>query len=729
MTTKRQSGISFDFSFLRITRLSSTVGLILLLVLSLMLMRAEKAEAAAGALDSSFGTSGKIVTSFGSQRDVVGGMAIQSDGKIVVAGFGDGNNSISGKFALARYNPNGSLDTSFDGDGKVITVIGGVGDKAYDVAIQSDGKIVAAGGSYINGSSDFAVVRYNTDGSLDTTFDGDGKVTTTIRNDSDEAYNIAIQPDGKIVAAGGSFNFGPRDCAIVRYNTDGSLDTSFDGDGKVTTAFGTTLDQFRDVEIQPDGKIIAVGETWSILGKMYRGDWILGRYNPDGSLDTSFNGVGKVITSFTENPDSAQDVEIQSDGKYVVTGNIGAPGGFALARYNLNGTLDSSFDGDGKVVTNINSSSQAYTLAIQQDGKILAAGAASIGGNAEFALARYNANGSLDETFDNDGIATVSFGASNDVVQSISIQPDRRIVIAGYSTDGSDYDFAVARVLGNTKTVADFDGDGRTDLSIYRASEGQWWYKQSSNNVVNAYTFGISTDKITPGDYDGDGKTDVAFWRPSTGEWFILRSSNLTYYALPFGANGDIPAPGDFDGDGKDDYAVFRPSTGTWFIKYATGNISIHSFGSSSDIPQVADYDGDGKSDMAIFRPVGGSGQAEWWLNRSQAGFFATPFGTQTDKPVPMDYTGDGKADIAFWRPSDGNWFVLRSEGSGYYAAPFGADGDIPASGDYDGDGKYDFAVFRPSGATWFVMKSGGGVTAEAFGANGDKPVASAFVP
>jgi subtilisin-like proprotein convertase family protein len=278
--------------------------------------------------------------------------------------------------------------------------------------------------------------------------------------------------------------------------------------------------------------------------------------------------------------------------------------------------------------------------------------------------------------------------------------------------------------------VADFDGDGKSDLSIFRPPVGQWWFQRSSDGVVPAYTFGTATDKITPGDYDGDGKTDVAFFRPSTTEWFVLRSSNLTFFAAPFGNSTDIPAPADFDGDAKTDLGVYRASIGTWFILKSSDNgVLTVPFGIAQDIPQPSDYDGDGKADVGVYRPTGGSGNAEWWILKSSGGIFATPFGSATDKPVPGDYTGDGKSDVAFWRSSTSEWFILRSEDLSFFAAPFGSSSDTPAPADYDGDGKFDLTVFRSSIATWFVLKSTGGTTIQQFGATGDRPVASAFIP
>jgi hypothetical protein len=272
----------------------------------------------------------------------------------------------------------------------------------------------------------------------------------------------------------------------------------------------------------------------------------------------------------------------------------------------------------------------------------------------------------------------------------------------------------------------DFDGDGKTDIGIYRPSVGEWWVNRSSTSQTVAAQFGLSSDKVVSGDYTGDGKTDIAFWRPSSGFWFILRSEDGSFFSFPFGATGDVPAPSDFDGDGKTDAAVFRPATGTWYILKSSGGTAIGQFGQTGDVPVSADYDGDGKSDIAIYRPTVG----EWWIQRSSnLSVYAFQFGTSLDKPVPGDYTGDGKADVAFFRPSNGNWFILRSEDSSFYSVPFGTIGDFAVPGDYDGDGKYDTAVFRPSLNTWYLQQTSAGTAIVGFGANGDNPIPNAFVP
>lgn len=272
---------------------------------------------------------------------------------------------------------------------------------------------------------------------------------------------------------------------------------------------------------------------------------------------------------------------------------------------------------------------------------------------------------------------------------------------------------------------ADFDGDSKTDISVFRPSTGVWWQSRSSDQVVAAAEFGNSNDVPMPFDFTGDGRADIAFWRPSTGEWFVLRSENGSFFSFPFGRTGDIPAPGDYDADGIADAAVFRPTDGTWFINGSAGQTLIKQFGTNGDMPAIGDYDADGRADIAIFRPSVG----EWWIEQSADGrVVAFQFGLSTDRAVPGDFTGDGKTDAAFFRPSTGEWFVLRSEDSSFFSFPFGAAGDSPAPGDYDGDGRFDAAVFRPSNGTWFMLRSTAGVAIAQFGQNGDVPAPGATI-
>ena len=427
------------------------VGEILLAACLLAALLIPSAQATPGALDPSFNGSGKLTTAIGTGNDSAWALTLQPDGKIVAAG-----NTWSGSssFALARYNPDGSLDTSFHGTGEVTTALGSENDGADALARQPDGKLVAAGWSYSGPNGVFALARYNPDGSLDATFNGTGKVTTAIGSDA-SVDALVLQPDGKVVAAGYSYNGSNYDFALARYNPGGTLDTNFNGTGKVTTAFGSGNDDANAVVLQPDGKLVAAG--FSFNGSNH--DVALARYNPDGSLDTSFHGTGKVTTAIGSFNDIANALVLQPDGKLVVAGSsfIGSAPDFALVRYNPDGSLDTSFHGTGMVTTAIGSGDDTVdALALQPDGKLVAAGySQQSGSNYDLALARYNPDGSLDTSFDGSGKLTTAFGPGDDESHALALQPDGKPVAAGSSWNGSNFDFALVRYLStSTVTVA-----------------------------------------------------------------------------------------------------------------------------------------------------------------------------------------------------------------------------------------------------------------------------------
>jgi hypothetical protein len=275
----------------------------------------------------------------------------------------------------------------------------------------------------------------------------------------------------------------------------------------------------------------------------------------------------------------------------------------------------------------------------------------------------------------------------------------------------------------SAKPVADFDGDLKSDISVYRSSNGGWYVQRSSTGAVTGQAFGAPGDIATPGDYDGDGKADLAIFRPSNGYWYLMQST-AGFSARLFGQNGDTPAAGDYDGDGKTDIAVFRPSAGAFYLQRSTAGFTTVPFGTNGDKPAVGDYDGDGKADVAVYRTSNGV----WYLQRSTAGFIGIGFGQAGDYPAEGDYDGDGKTDVAVFRPSNGYWYVNGST-AGFSATLFGNSQDRPAPGDFDNDGKTDFAVFRASIGTWYIMRSTAGFLGQQFGTNGDLPVPSAYIP
>ncbi|HEX6709713.1 MAG TPA: Ig-like domain-containing protein [Rubrobacter sp.] len=399
----------------------------------------------AGDLDTSFDGDGRVVFDvFGGVDDSARAVAIQPDGKIVLAGewCGFAAQCNTASFALARFNPDGSLDTAFGSGGRTLVAFPNGQAEATGVAIQSDGKIVAAGWRNDDdgvSDADIALARLEPDGDLDPSFDGDGRVMTSFGG-SDSGNAVAIQSNGKIVVAGDTTGCGDIDFAIARYNPSGSLDTTFSGDGRVCTGFGE-WEWANAVAIQTDGEIVAAGSSYDSIPCGFDGcyrDFALARYNPNGTLDTTFSGDGRVLTGLGGD-DTAWGLAIQDDDRIIAAGDNG--GDFALARYNTNGSLNGSFGGDGKISTDFGGYDGARGVAIQADGKIVAAGTNS---SDDFALARYNTDGSLSPGFSGDGKVTTAFGG-DDVANGVAIQADGRIVAAGETNVGGDLDFAIAR--------------------------------------------------------------------------------------------------------------------------------------------------------------------------------------------------------------------------------------------------------------------------------------------
>lgn len=403
--------------------------------------------ASAGTLDATFNPAGtppgSVFTQVGNIHSGINGIAIQPDGKIVATGFAS---TATSHFALARYNTDGTLDNTFGSGGTVTTPAGFIVGNA--VVIQPDGKIVVAG--YNDTTFRFVVARFDANGTLDNTFGVGGIQTTPIgAPNSSLAFAIVLQPDDKIVAVGSAFVGGLQQFVVVRYDSNGVLDPAFNGIGYTQTPVASSLSAAFGVALQSDGKIVVTGQALDGSDQTVA----VARYTTAGILDATFGVLGIQKTSVGIN-NSGNAVAIQSDGNIIVAGatTLGGTQEFLVQRYTIAGVLDATFGSGGSVTTDIGGNAAAYAVALQPDGKIVAAG---YGPYANFALARYTTAGVLDPSFDSDG--TVSTPLANQAqARSMALQSDGKIVVGGSvyvpTEAGVRIQFGLARYLGDTIT-------------------------------------------------------------------------------------------------------------------------------------------------------------------------------------------------------------------------------------------------------------------------------------
>lgn len=486
-----------------------------------------------GAVDGTFGDNGLVLANVSDAPGArANGVSLQPDGKIVAAGatppvYDWPNNRNKQSFAVARLNDDGSLDGSFGAGGKAVTVIGS-NDLAYAVALQPDGKIVAAGKSLYAGKDRFAVARYNPNGTPDASFGSNGAATALVGDGGNQANAVRVQNDGKILAAGFASSGGYTHFALVRFNTNGTLDSSFGSGGTVLTTFalgGTEL--AYGLEIQNDAKIVCGGLAAEVSGSSVTVDFAAARYHASGGLDLSFGSFGRVKTNVGGGTlDVGYALALQPDGKILLAGGAGLGGipgpvngnqsvnaFLALVRFNTNGTLDSSFGSGGSVVTQVGPYSDfATSIALQPDGKIVVAGASQSGSYKFFAL-RYATNGAVDASYGTGGTALVDFGsATNEFAYGLALDSFGRAVLAG---DAGGL-FGLARLEG--------DAVPRPSLTIFLTPTNTvvvtWPYPSAGWGLQVNTNLSVGSWNVPPQTINNDGTNHFLVVNPPAGSRF-----------------------------------------------------------------------------------------------------------------------------------------------------------------------------------------------------------------
>ena len=665
-----------------------------------------------GLLDANFDGDGFASVNFRA-RDFASSVAIDGAGRVIVAGYSSDAETSGNDIAVARFNQDGSLDSTFDGDGKVITAFGTLDDRANSVVVDAWNRIIVAGFTQVTGGSgsQFALVRYNVDGSLDTTFDGDGKVATPIQS-SARANDLTIDRSGRIVVAGEAFGT----FALARYDSSGALDPTFDGDGTLLIGNASS---FNSVAIDDFDRIVAAG-----YANGQNQDFAVARLNADGTLDSSFDGDGRVLTSIGSSAEDAKSIAIDSLGRIVAMGYF-LDGGrnFAAVRYNTDGSLDANFDGDGKRTLTLRASQDfATSMAIDSNGNVLVVGNAA----SDVALARYHADGSLDPTFGINGkvLTDFAFGGS---ARGLAIDGMGRFVVAGVANTGNTWDIWVARYNPNGSLDETFDGDGSRIFSLPSTNEDVGGVTvDSSGRIVLAGSSSTqiliircNPDGSLDSAFDGDGLATTSFgpgtaWAGSLiidemGRIVVSGSTGVGAGVVRFNADGSLDTT--FDGDGR-----AAAGFGSGF-ENATG-LAIDSLGR---IVMVGFSDANGgQLDFAIAR-FNPDGSLDTTFDSD--GRVLTPVGPGSDIPGPVVIDSAGRIivaghvvngtnrDIALVRYLNNGSLDTSFDGDGKLITAMGLAEDIVAGMKFDSSGRivvagYSVGVREDFSLARFVLSS-----------------------
>lgn len=661
-------------------------------------------------LDTTFGTNGRVSVDI-AQEDIPTKILQKSDGKILVISNGR-NNDLPTLPYVTQYNANGEKDTSF-GVGGVLQLTDPADTSrsflVYDTAVQADGKLIVAGsfiGSMGGGVHSF-ITRINSNGSIDTGFGNNGfQYPLMGPGSSDYIRYVKVLADGKISLAGktGSLGFG---IFFIRYDANGVLDSTFNGQGYVfSSTYPSDVDRF---EQQSNGKFLLFRQP-ACCSANYTA---LRRMNSDGTFDNTFSVINLPNSNFSRFYLSSDDkiyvvsfeINDYQNGTFIQTNRRQD---ISVYRYLPDGALDTTFGINGKTKFGMAGyfDNKPFGLVVRPNGQIFVgtetnvdiANRKKISGR-KFGIAKLESNGTVSGRYimtDLNIVDSISYEAAG----TMALLDNGKIISAFSNQISQGVSNLVITQLNDAPPIkynvrfspfSTYSGYSAYP-SVFRPSSRTFYYFNGG-----AATFGLSTDIPVVGQYF-DSLSEFAVFRPSNGTWYLCNSCG----EFQWGASGDIPVySGDFDGDSRNDFTTFRPSSGVWSIRNSeSGTNTILQWGINGDIPVPGDYDGDGKDDIAVFRPSDGG----WYiLNSSNSQLTAIAFGTNGDIPVAEDYDGDGKFDIAVYRPSNGTWYRLNSSTNySFSALQWGISTDIPVPADYNGDGKTDAAVFR--NGDWYIM-------------------------
>lgn len=644
---------------------------------------------------------GQIQGGFIPSSDVVVDMSRQPDGKIIMVGGFPGG--------MKRVDANGTRDDTFNPPG--------FGWNLLSHTVQNDGKLIV-GGDFTVGQ--IILARLNVDGSSDSTFSAQVNPQS---GGSGYILSISVASDGRVYIAGQFATVGGTSRPnVARLNSNGTLDSSFGNtqvDGEV-----------RELLILSDGKVLLGGVFNNVGGSARVG---IARLNADGTRDASFvgpvfGGAGDVFA-----------IAAQSDGRFLIAGSFTIADGQRthtnVARLNADGTIDPTFFIGSQDTQTV----PIYSVAVQSNGRILVGGGVNRFapfGPSDFRTVlanRFNADGFRDDSLGSHNVFP-EFGNEPRVYSLIS-EPDGKVVAAGaYRSSAVGY----ATRINTDKTLDvpfsrfDYDGDRRTDLSVYRPSNNTTYMLGSQ--TYSFFQFGANGDVPAPADWDGDGKTDIAVFRSSNGTWYWINSSSNTFSYLTWGESGDQPVPNVMLGRRKAVHAVYRPSNRRFYrAVYDNGAITlIDEWQLLPDPPaedrlMVGTYMSPFQTTLVSYRPSTSTFRRFAGNNSSVCA--PITLGQPGDIPVSGDFDGDYLTDFAVYRPTTGLWTIRRSSNNTTYTQSWGEAGDIPIPGDYDGDQRDDIAVFRPSNGTWYIIGSTEGWRIQQFGQAGDIPLPSSYLP